>query len=368
MIQEVSQFQHSLLLWYDEHARCLPWRETPSPYRVWISEIMLQQTRVETVRPYFERFIEELPTVQALAGADEQALLKLWEGLGYYSRARNLQKAARVLIEKFGGVMPSDINDLKQLPGIGPYTAGAVASIAFGVRTPAIDGNVLRVIARLTACDEDIGNRVVKTRIEGSVNELLPLTRVGTFNQALMELGATVCLPGGAPQCRVCPVREQCTGHALGIAEQLPVKAKKPTRRIEEKTVFIIICDGKIAIKQRPGKGLLAGLWELPNTSGTLTPEQCAQVLRGWGISFTKLEALEKAKHIFTHIEWLMQGYRVYVSGCGAGEALTWVTPEELTQGFVLPSAFNAFTAGIDGYLRAGGNQYKLYSDLSTRG
>ena len=262
-----------LLEWYGRNARSLPWREEPAPYRVWVSEIMLQQTRVEAVKPYFARFLAELPDVTALASAPEQQLMKLWEGLGYYSRARNLQKAARVMVEQYGGTLPADYDALLKLPGIGPYTAGAVASIAYGIPVPAVDGNVLRVVMRLTAGWEDIADPAVKRAVERRMAAILPKDRPGDFNQAMMELGATVCAPGGEPKCLVCPLNALCEGYRQGVARELPVKAKKKARRIEERTVFLLVCDGELAIRKRADSGLLAGLWELPSVEGKLNPE-----------------------------------------------------------------------------------------------
>ena len=307
-----EQIVSPLLHWYDTHARSLPWRDEPTPYRVWISEIMLQQTRVDTVKAYFERFIAELPTIGDLADADEQKLLKLWEGLGYYSRARNLKKAAGEVMRDYRGQLPSTAEELIKLPGIGIYSAGAIASIAFGNKAPAIDGNVLRVIARLTANLGDITQTEIKEEISGLVQKLLPDQRVGDFNQALMELGATVCLPNGAPKCEICPLNTLCAAHSEDITDRVPVKAKKNARKVEYKTVFVIRHNLKTAIGRRPDDGLLQGLWEFPNAAGSLTPEECATVMRGWGIHVSGIEPLQKAKHIFTHVEWHMTGYLIH--------------------------------------------------------
>lgn len=306
-----DQFRNSLLSWYDKHARVLPWRDNPSPYRVWISEIMLQQTRVDTVKPYFERFLTELPTVKDLAEVTDDKLMKLWEGLGYYSRARNLKKAAIQIVEEYDGELPANIEELMKLSGIGPYTSGAIGSIAFGLRGTAVDGNVYRVIARLTANQNDLSERSAKKEIEELVLELLPADRVGDFNQAMMELGATVCLPNGAPKCEECPVRELCEARKLGIEMTLPVKVKKKARRVEEKTIFVIEYNDRIAIRQRPMEGLLNGLWEFPNLDGLFDEEEYEDIMKNWGIRFSKIISLGKAKHIFSHIEWQMVGYFV---------------------------------------------------------
>lgn len=330
-----------LLDWYETNARSLPWRDEPTPYRVWISEIMLQQTRVEAVKPYFARFLAELPDVPALAAAPEQQLMKLWEGLGYYSRARNLQKAARVMVEEHGGALPADYNALLALPGIGPYTAGAVASIAFGIPMPAVDGNVLRVVMRLTAARDDIADPAVKRAVERRMAVILPRDRPGDFNQAMMELGATVCAPGGEPKCLVCPLNAQCEGYRQGVARELPVKAKKKERRIEERTVFLLVCDGELAIRKRAEAGLLAGLWELPSVEEALSPEGAAEVLRDWGTRPLAVKPMPAAKHIFTHVEWHMTGYWVELQERPAG--FTWAGRETLKREYALPSAFRAY-------------------------
>ena len=304
-------FRNSLLVWYDKHARVLPWRDNPSPYRVWISEIMLQQTRVDTVKPYFERFLTELPTIKDLAEVSDERLMKLWEGLGYYSRARNLKKAAIQIVEEYDGELPANIEELMKLSGIGPYTSGAIGSIAFGLRGTAVDGNVYRVIARLTANQNDLSERSAKKEIEDLVLALLPEDRVGDFNQGLMELGATVCLPNGQPKCEECPVRELCEAKELGIEMTLPVKVKKKARRVEEKTIFVIEYNDRIAIRQRPMEGLLNGLWEFPNLDGLFDEEECEDIMKNWGIRFSRIIPLGKAKHIFSHIEWQMVGYFV---------------------------------------------------------
>ncbi len=306
----------SLLPWYDAHARVLPWRSLPTAYRVWVSEIMLQQTRVEAVLPYFERFLAALPTVEALAGADEGALLKLWEGLGYYSRARNLQKAARMVVERFGGELPRSLADLLTLPGIGPYTAGAIASIAHGVAVPAVDGNVLRVAARLTASGADVANPSVRRAVEGLMAAAMPTDRPGDFNQALMDLGATVCLPNGQPRCEDCPAAALCAGRALGVAATLPVKAAKAPRRVERRTVLAVVGEGGLLLRQREPRGLLAGLWELPGVEGWIGPEEAAALAEGWGLTVASEPApLPDVRHVFSHVEWLLKAWRVEVHG-----------------------------------------------------
>ena len=342
-LEIVTQFQNKLLEWYDNSARVLPWRDNPSPYRVWISEIMLQQTRVHTVKPYFENFMKEVPTIEALANISEDKLLKLWEGMGYYSRARNLKKAAALILQEFDGIMPSTIEGLKSLPGIGPYTSGAIASIAFGVRVSAIDGNVLRGIARITANQGDITNGLVKKEIEGWVNAILPKARVGDFNQGLMELGATICLPNGMPKCTECPVAFLCQGYHKGIALSIPFKAKKKPRKIEEKTIFVIEYKDSFALRQRPNVGLLSNLWEFPHIEGSLSYEECDEEMQKWNMKAERIIPLNKCKHIFTHLEWYMMGYYVLIHSLPKDSGFIWATKKEIQQRYSIPSAFKEY-------------------------
>lgn len=339
-----------LLKWYDQSARVLPWREDPRPYRVWVSEIMLQQTRVEAVKPYYERFLEELPTVKALAEAPEEQLLKLWEGLGYYNRVRNLQKGAREVMSRFGGTIPGEFEALRSLPGVGDYTAGAIASIAFGVPVPAVDGNVLRVISRLLAREEDILNPKVKKRTEEEIRAIIPKDRAGDFNQSLMELGAMICLPNGAPLCGECPLAGLCRAHAQGREAQLPVKAAKKSRKVEERTLFLMTCGNKLALRRRPEKGLLSGLWELPSVPGKLDGKSAEEVLSAWGLAPEIQKPLPAAKHIFTHIEWHMTAWAVRVKA--EAPEFIWATLEDLARAYTLPSAFKAYFPEIEKSLK----------------
>ncbi len=302
-----------LLAWFSENARVLPWREHPSPYFVWVSEIMLQQTRVEAVKPYFARFTEALPDVEALAACPEERLLKLWEGLGYYNRVRNMQRAAQLVAREYGGELPYTYEELLKLPGIGSYTAGAIASIAHGQAVPAVDGNVLRVISRICGSEEDISKQSVRIQMEQELHAVMPQDRPGAYNQALMELGATVCLPNGTPDCESCPVREFCYAKQAGRQMELPVKAAKKARRIEERTVLVIRDDRCAAVRRRPEKGLLAGLYELPNCEGHLTQDEALAAVKGYGFRPIRILPLAPAKHIFSHIEWRMIGYMVLV-------------------------------------------------------
>ncbi len=327
-----------LLNWYRAHARVLPWRENTAPYRVWVSEIMLQQTRVDTVIPYYERFLAELPTVERLADVPEERLLKLWEGLGYYSRARNLQKAAQTVMATHGGVFPAKYEDILSLPGIGEYTAGAVASIAFNRPTPAVDGNVLRVVSRLTGSRSDIADPKTKAAVTESLRKIYPREHCGDFTQSLMELGATVCLPNGAPKCEVCPLADLCTARAEGTVMEIPVKAPKKARKIENKAVLLLFHDGKVALRRRAGQGLLAGLWEFPMLEGHPGEKELAARLK---IGILKIEKSVDAKHIFSHLEWHMQGWRI---DCASETPeFIWVTAEQLKNEITLPTAFKVF-------------------------
>ncbi len=335
--QRLSAMAEPLLAWYDINKRDLPWRGTRDPYRVWVSEIMLQQTRVAAVLPYYQRWMERLPTVTALAEVDDEELMKLWQGLGYYSRARNLKKAAQIIAEEYGGRFPDVYEGLLSLPGVGDYTAGAIASIAFGQPVPAVDGNVLRVAARVAEIRENVLDGAVKKGLRDLMAAAMPQDRPGEYNQALMDLGATVCLPNGRPDCGRCPLPGLCEARRLGIAEELPVRAKKPPRRVEEMTVYLLLRDGGVALRKRPQEGLLAGLWEFPHVSGALTDAEAGAPLKEWGL--TALDWREKitAKHVFTHVEWHMTGYVLAVKGDGAG--LTWADRAELSK-LAVPSAF----------------------------
>lgn len=342
----LSGLPNPLLRWYRTNARDLPWRHTDNPYYIWVSEIMLQQTRVAAVLGYYDRFLAAFPTVKALACAPEDRLLKLWEGLGYYSRARNLQKAARIITERCGGVFPQTYKDLISLPGIGDYTASAIASAAFGQREPAVDGNVLRVFTRLTDCHGDITDLKVRRAVREQVGTIMPRTAadIRVFNQATMELGATVCVPGGPPKCELCPARDLCLGHIRKTASILPVKAPKKERKIEKKTVFLLQGeDGKIALQKRSDSGLLAGLWEFPNVSGTLDSGAAQEILSHWGLTPREWRKRLTAKHIFTHVEWHMTGYSLLTAGAGT-ENFFWADNTDLDK-IAVPSAFAKYLA-----------------------
>lgn len=337
-----------LLSWYHITARSLPWRDTPTAYCVWISEIMLQQTRVEAVIPYFNRFIDELPSVAALAAVPEEKLFKLWEGLGYYNRARNLQKAACTIVDEFQGEIPNDFDTLLSLSGIGEYTAGAIASIAFQKPYPAVDGNVLRVISRITLNEADITENNVKKQMVSQIAKIIPKEHPGDFNQALMELGAIVCLPNGTPKCNICPVCYFCKAYKENKTAQIPYKKPKKERKKENRTVFFVVHNNEVALRKREGKGLLAGLWELPNLEGHYREEELSKILKDLGFSLKYLEKMGNAKHIFTHIEWQMEGFFVECSHVESDCAFQFVSVKMLKEELSVPSAFKFyFNKGI---------------------
>ncbi len=349
--QQLSEMVSPLLQWYDDHARILPWRDSPEPYAVWISEIMLQQTRVEAVKPYFERWMDALPDLPSLANASEQEVMKLWEGLGYYSRARNLQKAAKFVMENHNGILPSSFEALLKLPGIGEYSAGSIGSIAFQLPVPCVDGNVMRVITRITANSSDIALSGTKRLITEWVREIIPPHRPGDFNQALMELGATVCLPNGLPKCQQCPVAFLCQAQIQNRTADFPVKTAKQPRKKEKRTVLILINKNKVALRQRPDTGLLAALWEFPNFQGELSEHEMTSLLSEMGISVESLEKSKKAKHIFTHIEWHMSGYLAIAENPVECAEFQWIDINFLKEELALPAAFNPYLQTLDPFI-----------------
>ena len=341
MVELDLEILPSLLLpWYRENHRDLPWRNTREPYHIWLSEIMLQQTRVEAVKGYYSRFLAALPTVEALAHCDDDSLHKLWEGLGYYSRVRNLKKAAQIIVERCGGRFPREYDGVLALPGIGEYTAGAICSIAFDLPTPAVDGNVLRVISRLTDDPSPIDLPAVKNGVRQRLAAVYP-KEAGDFTQALMELGATVCGSNRKPECGSCPCREICLGRLHGTAEALPVKSPKRERRQEDRTVFILQCDGRYALEKRPGKGLLAGLWQFPNIPEHLDTAQALEAVERMGLHPREILREVSRKHIFTHIQWNMKGIYLEVAETGGG--FSWFTAEQIDTQAALPTAFRLF-------------------------
>ena len=341
-MNELEQLPIPLLVWYRENARVLPWRSHPTPYRVWVSEIMLQQTRVAAVLDYYRRFLETAPTVSDLAVLPEDQLMKLWQGLGYYSRARNLQKAARQIMEKFGGVFPNTYEDIRSLAGVGDYTAGAISSIAFHLPVPAVDGNVLRVTARVCGDEGDITTPAMKKKVTQALAQIIPLDAPGDFNQAMMELGATVCLPNGAPLCEKCPAASFCRAFQEGRTGELPVKAAKKARRVEERAVYLFFYENHVALRRRPGKGLLAGLWEYPNelSGGTDWPA-------AWGLSPRSLERAGTGKHIFTHMEWHMTALAGELDGPDLPQGWVWADRTALRDTYAVPNAFQSFSQKV---------------------
>ena len=341
-MKHLEQLPIPLLLWYREHKRTLPWRSDPTPYHVWVSEIMLQQTRVVAVLDYYRRFMETVPTVAELAALPEDQLMKLWQGLGYYSRARNLQKAALQIVQNHQGVFPNTYEDIRELAGVGDYTAGAISSIAFGLPRPAVDGNVLRVTSRITGDTDDITTPAMKKKVTAELAEIIPLDAPGDFNQAMMELGATVCLPNGAPLCDQCPAAEFCRAHLEDTTDKIPVKAPKKPRRIEARTVFLIFHGDSVALRRRPKKGLLAGLWEYPNES-----EHVDSFPAAWGITPLSMEKGGTGTHIFTHIEWHMTAQVIEAADDTLPEGWVWADRAGLRDIYAVPNAFQNFSSAV---------------------
>lgn len=336
-----KQLPELLLGWYAAGHRDLPWRRDREPYHVWLSEVMLQQTRVEAVRGYYLRFLAELPDIPALAACPPDRLAKLWEGLGYYSRMRNLQKAAQRIVSEYGGVFPQEYEKIRALPGVGDYTAGAVASICFGQPEPAVDGNVLRVLSRVTDDPSPVTDAAVKKEYAAQLREIYPAGHCCEFTQSLMELGATLCGPNTQPQCALCPLRAYCLALARGTQLLRPVKAPKKEKRAEEKTVFILRCGGKLAVRRRPQAGLLAGLWELPNVDRLLSAQEALTQAERWGAHPRELLKASEKTHIFTHIRWKMTGY--FIECATECPAFEWAGPERFRQDIALPTAFRMF-------------------------
>lgn len=339
-----------LCLWYEKNKRSMPWREDASPYHVWLSEIMLQQTRIEAAKSYYERFIKALPDVQALADVSEEELLKLWEGLGYYNRARNLKKTAEILVQKYAGKLPASYDMLVKLPGIGNYTAGAIASIAYGLPAPAVDGNVLRVAMRYLNCRDHIMKQSVRKKMERAVMDVIPEKHPGEFNQALMELGEVVCIPNGKPFCHQCPLSDRCLAHAAGTEQELPVRPEKKQRRIENRTILLLEKEDKIGIVKRPEHGLLGGLWEFPGMEGHKTLTELRVWLEKQGITGCEVKRLKGGKHVFSHVEWHMRGYQLKLNEKQQDivPELEWVNKTELEKRYAIPVAFHIFLHQID--------------------
>ena len=356
---ELRNIVKPLVNWYRENKRDLPWRHNPDAYRVWVSEIMLQQTRVEAVKGYYDRFLKALPTVKDLAEAEEDKLLKLWEGLGYYNRVRNMQKAAQQIMVDHAGRFPDTYEEILQLKGIGNYTAGAISAFAYGIPKPAVDGNVLRVISRITGSYEDIMKQSVRKKIESALEQVIPTDAASDFNQGLIELGAIVCVPNGGPKCEQCPVKEYCIAHAENLTAEIPVKKKAKARKIEERTILIFKDGKRIAIRKRPAKGLLAGLYEFPNVEGHLRTEEVIGYAQTAGLTPVRVKRIGTAKHIFSHVEWHMTGYELLVdelektsapnvgqmcveNGADGSENI-FVKIKQLEEEYAMPSAFDKF-------------------------
>lgn len=337
-MEPLSLLPQRLLPWYQAHRRDLPWRQDRDPYHVWVSEIMLQQTRVEAVKGYYARFLTRLPTVSDLAEVPEPELLKLWEGLGYYTRARNLKKAAGVIASEYGGRFPRDYAAIRALPGIGDYTAGAISSICFDEKTPAVDGNVLRVVSRIRDDHRCTDDPKVRRAITADLAEIYP-DAAGAFTQSLMELGAIICLPNGAPLCSECPMQADCLARQRGTISALPVRKPKKPRRQEDMTVFLLSCGDKIALERRPDEGLLAGLYQFPHLPGHLSPEEIIEAAEQWGLQPEYLEKIVSRTHIFTHIQWNMLGARLHCTV----EAPQFLWVDKTARDHALPTAFRQF-------------------------
>ena len=345
MENNLTKLPDALLPWFEANKRSLPWRQDREPYHIWLSEIMLQQTRVEAVKGYYARFLAELPTIEALASCDDDRLHKLWEGLGYYSRVRNLKKTAQIIVNDHGGTFPREYDKILVLPGIGEYTAGAISSIAFDERKAAVDGNVLRVYSRLMNDATPIDTPEMKAKVRRELEEIYP-RRAGDFTQALMELGATLCGPNWAPRCESCPCRAFCKACAAGTAEKLPVKSPKKQKRQEDRTVFILECDGQYALTRRPDKGLLASLWQFPDTPGALELSAAIELAERWGLSVKDVRRQLEKKHIFTHIVWNMRGF--YMEVKTKSDKFRWFTAGEIAENAALPTAYRQFWEAIE--------------------
>lgn len=337
--RRAPQWVQNLLDWFDAEQRPMPWRDRPEPYRVWISEMMLQQTQVATVIPYFGRFMRQFPTVHRLAEADLQAVLKAWEGLGYYSRARNLHKAARMIVSDFGGRFPEKVALLKRLPGVGDYAAAAVASIAFNTPCVAVDGNVVRVYARLRAMDGDSTQPIFRRRIRVALHRVIPKTRAGDFNQAMMELGATVCRPR-TPLCEQCPIGKRCLARARGVISQLPRKPAKRKRPHYDVVVGIVFRRGQVLIARRTVNQMLAGLWEFPGgkvKQGERYEHALVQKIKAeTGVAVTVGARISLVQHAFTHLAVTLHVFRCSYRGGNAvplsSDVVKWVSPDGLSE------------------------------------
>lgn len=344
-IELIREIRKPIIEWYQINKRELPWRKEKNPYYIWLSEVMLQQTRIEAVKQYYKRFLKQLPTIQDLAIVEEEKLLKLWEGLGYYNRARNLKKAAQEIQEKYHGQMPRYYEELIQLPGIGEYTAGAISSIAYDEPVPAVDGNVLRVLSRLLGSKKDILNHKTKKEFIQILKDVMPKKQAGEFNEGLMELGEIVCVPNGEPLCQKCPLQKYCVAYKENLTTIIPVRNQKIKRKIEQKTVFLFIYENRIAIRKRESTGLLANMYEFPNVSGKIIKKDMHAILQNWLLVDKHIEKIEGHHHIFSHVEWDMMGYKVRVKNLN--KEFIWVKKEEILEKYPIPSAFVPFREEI---------------------
>lgn len=338
---KTTYIQEELLYWYDNEYIMLPWREDTDPYKIWISEIMLQQTRVEAVIPYFERFIKRLPTIKELAEVEEDELMKLWQGLGYYRRAKNLQFAAKQIMDDYHGVMPKTAKDLKNLKGIGDYTAGAISSIAFNQVEPAVDGNILRIFARLFGVKEDIRKNSIKKELTELYKPFIPNDRPGDFNQALMDLGRKICIPSKNPKCEECPIMNNCYAYNHSMQDTIPYLSKKKAQKQEDMTILIFMNTNKVWLKKRPENGLLASLYEYTTLEGHLTKEDVRKYVNNSKIT---IQELPKSKHMFTHIRWDMVGYLVDIHNDKIDDIGLFVEIDEVETIYSIPTAFKTYT------------------------
>ena len=339
-IELLKKIRKPIVEWYQENKRELPWRKEKNPYYIWISEIMLQQTRIEAVKQYYKRFLEQIPNIQALAEIEEEKLLKLWEGLGYYNRARNLKKSAQIIQEKYKGQMPKTYEELIQLPGIGEYTAGAISSIAYDEQVPAVDGNVLRVVSRVVGSKEDVLENKTKKEFTKKLKEIMP-KQAGDFNEGLMELGELVCIPNGQPLCEKCPVQKICIAKRENLTDVIPVRNQKIKRKKEEITVFLLEYEGEFAIQKREKTGLLANMYEFPNITRKIQKKEIKQVLQDWSLEGSTPEKIGTHHHVFSHIEWDMIGYKIKTTS--KNDAFMWKRKEEILEKYAIPGAFVPF-------------------------
>ena len=339
-IELMKQMREPIIDWYQKNKRELPWRKEKNSYYIWLSEIMLQQTRIEAVKQYYERFLNQIPTIQVLAEVEEEKLLKLWEGLGYYNRARNLKKAAQVIQEKYDGKMPRCYKELVTLPGIGEYTAGAISSIAYDKPVPAVDGNVLRVVSRVVGSKRDVLENKTKKEFTQKLQEIMP-KQAGDFNEGLMELGELICIPNGEPLCQKCPLKEICIAKKEDLTDVIPVRNQKIKRKKEQKTVFLLEFEGKIAIRKREKTGLLANMYEFPNIDKKVKENEIEQIIQNWKLRGNQIEEIGTHHHIFSHVEWDMIGYKMQVNSTNT--EFIWVRKEEILKKYPIPGAFIPF-------------------------